>query len=635
MIATASNVTEVTYAENLAALWATDPALARLIDTIAEDEQIRLEPTRSGDLTAACRADDGSVVYLHSRYDPRTETNKQVSKIDSETLDVSILGMGLGYPARAALDRATEAVVWVFECRPIILHAALRAIDFSQAILNRKLRFITQLEKGKLFAEWLQHLAAASTARQRYDHAASQRLDPEFYHAAGALLEEFIAYGRTTINTLIVNGRRTCENLARNIPWYAAAGGLGRLKNAMAGKPAIIVSAGPSLRKNKHLLKNAADKAVMICVQTTFQQILDLGIEPDFVTSLDYHDICTQFFQHVPKSVKTELVAEPKATPKVFDLHPGPLTLLGNDFIERLLGEMKLDRPRLSAGATVAHLAFYLAQHMGCDPIIFVGQDLGFSDGLAYAPGTSYDELWRPELGRFNTVEMMQWQRIVRDRHILRRVPDFRGRPTYTEERLYSYLQQFERDFALSNSRVIDATEGGVAKAGTTHMPLAEAIAEYCQSPIDKSRPAHGGLNWANLPEAEACLLRRREEASEVERISTATLSLLKRMMEAADDAAELSRLIAQVDAYRAEIGRYNTAYELIVQLSQKAELDRFAADRRIAAAGLDAREKQKRQLRRDIDNVEHVTRSAADFQTLMSDCIDILRQTARQRQAA
>ena len=38
-------------------------------------------------------------------------------------------------------------------------------------------------------------------------------------------------------------------------------------------------------------------------------------------------------------------------------------------------------------------------------------------------------------------------EQIARERFILRRVPDHQGRPMYTEERLFSYLQQFERDF--------------------------------------------------------------------------------------------------------------------------------------------------------------------------------------------
>jgi hypothetical protein len=40
----------------------------------------------------------------------------------------------------------------------------------------------------------------------------------------------------------------------------------------------------------------------------------------------------------------------------------------------------------------------------------------------------------------------------------------------YTEERLYTYLQHFERDFARTKTRIIDATEGGVLQRGATSM---------------------------------------------------------------------------------------------------------------------------------------------------------------------
>src|SRR5207237_4121377 len=136
-------------------------------------------------------------------------------------------------------------------------------------------------------------------------------------------------------------------------------------------------------------------------------------------------------FEKLPKSLHTELVAEPKATNAIFDLNPGPLSLLGNEYAENLLAEMKLDKTRLPSGATVAHLAYYLAEHLGCDPIIFVGQALGFGDGLCYAPGTSYEDVWRPELSEFCTVETKQWEQIVRDRKIFRQIPDQQGRPMY------------------------------------------------------------------------------------------------------------------------------------------------------------------------------------------------------------
>src|SRR5207248_5679596 len=95
---------------------------------------------------------------------------------------------------------------------------------------------------------------------------------------------------------------------------------------------------------------------------------------------------------------------------------------------------------------------------------------------LAYTPGTSYENVWRPELSRFCTVEMKQWEHIARERPILRKIPDVAGSAMYTEQRLFSYLQQFERDFATSKARVIDASEGGALKRGATVTTLAEAL---------------------------------------------------------------------------------------------------------------------------------------------------------------
>ena len=136
------------------------------------------------------------------------------------------------------------------------------------------------------------------------------------------------------------------------------------------------------------------------------------------------------------------------------------------------MGEVK-------AGATVAHLAFYVALHMGCSPVALIGQDLGFPDGLYYAPGTAIHEVWAPEINPFNTIEMMEWQRIVRHRTHLSKRRDVNGRSIYTDLQMQTYLQQFERDFAAAQQdgvEIIDATEGGVAKQHTTVRSLAETL---------------------------------------------------------------------------------------------------------------------------------------------------------------
>jgi len=119
---------------------------------------------------------------------------------------------------------------------------------------------------------------------------------------------------------------------------------------------------------------------------------------------------------------QTHLVAEPKVTWHVLDCYKGPISVLGNDFARMLLDDQLGHRSGLKAGATVAHLAFYLAVYMGCDPIVLVGQDLGYTGNVYYMPGVAFQDMWMPDLNRFSTIEMKEWERIVRHRNLLKKV---------------------------------------------------------------------------------------------------------------------------------------------------------------------------------------------------------------------
>src|SRR5262249_13593385 len=164
---------------------------------------------------------------------------------------------------------------------------------------------------------------------------------------------------------------------------------------------------GPSLQKNMqllHELKGDADgrgrKAVIIAVQTMLKPLLAAGIEPDFVTSLDYNTVSTRFFENLEESGSTKrvhLVAEAKANWNALQASKacgGSMSVSHNAFAAKLLRDSFPPRMSLKAGATVAHLSFYLAEFLGCNPIILTGQDLGFVDGLYYKPGTAIHETW-------------------------------------------------------------------------------------------------------------------------------------------------------------------------------------------------------------------------------------------------
>jgi hypothetical protein len=619
---------------NLAALWAVLPELARQIESLLETPSYPTERAKGGEVTLSVPTSTGRALYLHSRFQPIDEAKKLIESIDTdENVAFFVHGFGLGYHLLQLIERASdESLIYVFEPDPLVIKTAFEQIDLTKLIESRRMFLFTSLDKGEIFTKFTANTAMMSIGSTTIRHAASVQRNRAFFDQIDRWIEEFASFTRTSMNTLVLNGRKTAENVAKNLGWYVASPDIAMLKDRHAGKPAIVVSAGPSLRKNKHLLKQAREHAVIIAVQTTLQPLLEMGVEPDYVTSLDYHEICTRFFEKLPPTLKTELVAEPKATSLIFDLNPGPLWLLGNTFADDLLREMKLNRTRLQSGATVAHLAFYLAQHIGCGPILFVGQDLGFSDGLCYTPGTSYEDVWRPDLNRFCTVETKQWEQIIRDKPILRRIPDVEGRPMYTEERLYAYLQQFERDFLQSKSTVIDCTEGGAFKRGSTPMKLVDALQQHCSAKISRHVTSHPGLSWKRLIESSECLARRKDEAKEIEAISRKTQPLLEEVRDHLEDQARVNRAISQIDVMRGDMNRLTETYELVTQITQNTELDRFRADRKLAAAKASGTDKQRRQVTRDIANVASVAAAAAEFQKLMDDVRGRLIEDAARR---
>jgi hypothetical protein len=263
---------------------------------------------------------------------------------------------------------------------------------------------------------------------------------------------------------------------------------------------------------------------------------------------------------------------------------------------------------------------------MGCDPVVLVGQDLGYTDHVYYTPGTAMHDLWRPDINRFSTMEMKEWERIVRTRKILMKVKDIHGRDIYTDEQLFTYLQQFEGDFAMVPGRVIDATEGGVRKSNTRIMTLAEVAEQYCREPIPPERFAYrSGLNWddrARLEPARRELKRRLADTQQMAQTCRRMIEVLKELTGLLDNPQSFNKRLKEVDRLRAEVRKQEHTYRLLSAVSQLAELQRFSADRRLELAGAGGKERAKGQLERDISYVQAVLEGADILREILEESL-------------
>lgn len=620
------------YAGNVAWLYRQHPDIAQQLEALPFSAVPPLEPTRDGNYTVRLTADDGRSIYAHSRYRPLDEATKLVDALPhTDAAAFFFAGCGLGHHVMECYRRAERPLLIIAEDDLALLKAALCVTDFTPALRESRVILFTTPDKTRFHRRLEGVSGELLLGLQLVSPPGGERYHREFRVEMQRLLAEFMSYGKMQIVTLLRNNRTTSENIALNTPYYLANPGVETLKDRARGYPAIVVAAGPSLTRNIDQLPALRERAVIIAVQTVYKLLLSRGLSPHFVTSLDFHAVSAQFFRDISDHGDTALVAEPKANWNVLDAFTGRKHVLHNSLYDELLRDATPRRGSLRAGSTVAHLCLYLAEHLGCDPIIFVGQDLSFSEALYYAPGMPIERTWQPELHRFYTVEMKQWERIVRSRAIVKRTTDLHGRPAYTDDQMLTYAEQFQADFAQTAHRIIQASEGGRLLSGMTAMPLREAAEMFCTQPLpgDLFAPAEPPATPPAFERARAALHKRLDEVREMKRIANETHGLLKQLITLIERPAEFNRLVARVDALRSAMSRHEQTYQVVVRVSQMAELRRFTADRRIGEGRSETTESARARLQRDQDYVAAFIEGCEFLEQLLPRAIERMPEAA------
>jgi len=621
-----------TFLANMRQLWRSDPPLAWAIDQLPFDARLNVIESRKGPPTASVNTDDGRTLFLHSKYDPQREAAELCKQLDVERAACVVLnGFGLGHAVKAIHEQlGSDTIIFVTESDLVTIKTAMEELDLARELATGHVRFITRLDKDYLHDSLTPYstqlmlgtvFAVPTVAR---DHHAV------FHEQARQAILDYASFAKMSLTTLVRNAEVTCRNIANNLPTYITTPPPDLLKNACAGMPSILVAAGPSLRKNIDQLAALRERAIIIAAQTTLRPLLERNISPHFVTTLDFSDLSKHFFEGLRIPEEVVLVAEPKASWAVIDAFRAAVdgtprvVMLDNKFARHCLGERLAGRARIEPGATVMHLAFYLAQWLGCDPIAFIGQDLSFRDHTYYAPGVEMHKTWQPELGRFCTLEMKEWERIARHRPILRQVQGIDGSTIYTDEQMHTYLQQFERDFARAPQNVIDATEGGARKQGAEAMTLASATANWAASANNWSAPLNN-LRWSNaalIPDAVKVLNERLASLAEFESLCRETESILIELEDLIDRPDVFNKRIARVDELRTLVQMQGLIFRMVRDVSQQAELRKISSDRRLSRDAPTDTVKAQRQLRRDRSFIESMLDGCARLRRILQDAI-------------
>ncbi|HEC2375768.1 TPA: motility associated factor glycosyltransferase family protein [Campylobacter jejuni] len=417
---------------------------------------------------------------------PNQELLENLSLFQSEYAKYPVLffyGFGNGMLYKSLCENKNHQHIVVFEDDLEILALAFYLFDFSKALKNEKLiLFHTQTlntpQLSTLFSyEIIQksvkifNLFIHSDFYQKFQNTQIQNTNTQLME-----MIRFIVLNKgNDPHDSLVGIKHTLDNLPKMLNHGIFQEFLKERRTKV--KNAIIVSTGPSLIKQLPLLKKYANKATIFCADSAYVILGKYGIKPDYVCMLERDDIVSKCFDN-----------------DFGDFNKGILFILASvvhkevlDFLEKdqrtymlvhrplnFAASLKLEEyGYLGVGHSVSNMIYELAGALRFENIIFIGQDLAYSED-----GSSHPK---------EHIHGSQGEEIRGESYTLA----YGGKGKVRTQLTWNLFRQtFEKDIFWTKEKLhintYNCTEGGARIEGTIEKPFLWACENLLDEDLNK-----------------------------------------------------------------------------------------------------------------------------------------------------
>lgn len=484
--------------------------------TFEEKDNLTIENliTISGHPTFRVNDSNNNPILAHSIYDPFKEANIQAEKLSyDENSLIFVFGLGMGYHLFEIQKRIKgNSQVIVIEKEHSIIKNAMDNADLLRLFNDSRFTFIFNTDDDKLITQinfllGISGYLLVSSKLQFSRLWIFEKMYPGLYTKLAKIILDLISNAWHGLGNDVYD---TCIGLVQNfanLDVGISNVNLYDLREMYKDKPAIIVSAGPSLDKNIRLLKDCYDKCFIIAEDVTLKILLSHGIKPQVVTAIERIDVYEEYFKdkEIPKDVPlaVPLLIQPQVFEKCKD-NKKIVVLRQNDSVNEWVNEILGEKLMYNIGSSVAHIATAIALGVGTNPIVYIGQDLAFgSSGKSHSAdvvGITREDINNGFEGRDDIVY----------------VEDYNGKPIPSTVLWRNFMSWFVQQIPQYPSvKFIDATEGGAYVRGTEIRTLQQVKDEYFKDTvpfIDSIMPNKNDINKEEVFKKARTELKRKQE---------------------------------------------------------------------------------------------------------------------------
>ncbi|WP_079754806.1 motility associated factor glycosyltransferase family protein [Campylobacter coli] len=413
------------------------------------------------------------------------ELNSMLNTYNDKYLLYPVLyfyGFGNGILFKALLQNKNHQHIVVFEKDIEIIWIMFHILDFSSELQSARLMVLqTSSLDIELFSNFCSSKPFFQFSRIYFLELMShyyERFHEDVLELNKKLVQDFkdsiLSHGNDPLDAL-----QGIEQFVYNLPQMITHPSYKELLSKRKGisDTAIIVSTGPSLTKQLPLLKKYASKATIFCADSSYPILAKHNIKPDYVCMLERDEIVAECFNNDFKDFDKDIIflvasLVHKKTISYLEKNQRKYILIikGQPFARYL--ELD-DYGYINAGMSVSHMAYELAENLGHENIILIGQDLAYAkDGQTHSQGFIHANLhngdYERDLDKFSTTA-------------------YGGNGKVQSSEIWTLFRQiFENFIAFSKSKTYNCTEGGARIESAIEKPFKELCEDLLKNKKDK-----------------------------------------------------------------------------------------------------------------------------------------------------
>ncbi|MDE7313457.1 MAG: DUF115 domain-containing protein [Eubacterium sp.] len=604
---------------NLKALEKRYPGICQIIDekreALLKKEALSIveEDAFTGEKILVVKKEERRL-YLAGRRDPRAHPKNQISVLGRIVINAPVFIVGIGNICYLEeLEHAADKSISILLYEPMfsVFDKQLERVDFEKILGSYTVALIIEgINESELNSMAYMMLQGDRIPLMKYfvlpNYVELCRDRVNWF--LDVLVNNSESY-YTGIGTRLHFSPYQAENFYHNVQYIRKGYQAFQLYEKIPQDiPAFVVSAGPSLNKNIKELKRAKNRSFIIAVDTAVKPLLKEGILPDMFATLD--GIKPLELVDIEQARRIPLLTKVTGAHAIMDYHKGKKFFYNEGFtyVNRLFEINDKTSQGFLTGGSVATMAFSLVCHLGFRKIIFVGQDLAYTDNKSHADGTFQEVMPKEDTEKFIKVPGNYTEEVPT-------LKNLNGYRKWFEQYISEWKKKRETEF-------INATEGGAKIEGTKLMALSEVIDQECTKEVDIKACIDSLEPVFNEKEQERILAFFHDTPKQVHEIKMLAVEG-KKLYEQLDrlckkgnlDKKAYSKILKKVKHNRKKIEE-NPNYQLLNQSMAKAE--------QIICSG--------QHLRRNTieDGGRELARQGKIFMELLEECAEAIEEFTR-----